>query len=129
MLTYFWIMFGGALGSGARFWVSGLLGDRWGVGFPWGTLFVNLSGSFIIGAVAALTEPGGPWLAGPRLRQFMMIGIFGGYTTFSSFSLQTMELVREGDWLRASANSIFSLVGCLAAVWLGRTFVLAFLAR
>ncbi len=129
MLTYFWIMFGGALGSGARFWASGLVADRYGMVFPVGTLFVNVTGSFLIGVVAALTDPGGTFLMSPRLRQFVMIGFCGGYTTFSSFSLQTLELARDGDWLRAGANSVLSLVCCLVAVWLGRSLVLLFLAR
>jgi CrcB protein len=129
MLTYFWIMFGGALGSGARFWASGLVAERYGATFPLGTLFVNVTGSFVIGAFAGLTEPAGPLLVSPRVRAFVMIGICGGYTTFSSFSLQTMELARAGDWLRAGVNSLLSLVCCLVAVWLGRSAVLLLLHR
>lgn len=129
MLTYFWIMFGGALGSGARFWASGVVAERCGAVFPLGTLFVNVTGSFVIGFVAALTDPGGPLLVSPRVRQFVMIGICGGYTTFSAFSLQTLELVRAGDWLRAGLNSVLSFVCCLVAVWLGRSVALLVLAR
>ncbi|HEX4665841.1 MAG TPA: fluoride efflux transporter CrcB [Chthoniobacterales bacterium] len=129
MLTYFWIMLGGALGTGARFWASGVIGERFGEVFPLGTLFVNVTGSFVIGLFAGLTDPQGPYLASPRLRQFVMIGICGGYTTFSSFSLQTLELAREGDWLRAGLNSVFSLVCCLAAVWLGRALALMLVSR
>ena len=122
MLTYFWIMFGGALGTGARFWASGMVAERFGEVFPLGTLLVNVSGSFVIGFFAGLTDPQGPYLVSPRVRQFVMIGICGGYTTFSSFSLQTLELAREGDWFRAGLNSVLSLVCCLIAVWLGRAF-------
>ena len=129
MLTYFWIMLGGALGTGARFWVSGLVAERFGEIFPLGTLFVNVSGSFVIGFFAGLTDPQGPFLVGPRIRQFVMIGICGGYTTFSSFSLQTLELARDGDWLRAGWNSVLSLVGCLFAVWLGRALALILIPR
>lgn len=129
MLTYFWVMFGGALGSGARFWASGLVGERYGEVFPLGTLFVNVTGSFLIGFFAALTEPSGPLLVSPRLRQFVLIGICGGYTTFSAFSLQTLELARAGDWLRAGLNSVLSLVCCLVAVWLGRILALLILSR
>lgn len=129
MLTYFWIMFGGALGSGARFWASGLVAERYGAFFPLGTLFVNVTGSFLIGIVAAVTDPGGPLLVSPRLRQFIMIGVCGGYTTFSSFSLQTLELAQAGDWLRAGANSVLSLVCCLVAVWLGWFLGLVLMAR
>jgi CrcB protein len=120
MLTYFWIMLGGALGTGARFWASGFIAENFGEVFPLGTLFVNVTGSFVIGFFAGLIDPLGPFLIGPRLRQFVMIGVCGGYTTFSSFSLQTLELARDGDWLRAGLNSVLSFACCLLAVWLGR---------
>ena len=129
MLTYLWIMLGGALGTGARYWASGLVAERFGEIFPLGTLLVNVTGSFVIGFFAALTDPSGTFLVAPRVRQFVMIGILGGYTTFSSFSLQTLELAREGDWLKAGLNSVLSLVCCLIAVWLGRALALLFLAR
>ncbi len=129
MLTYFWVMFGGALGSGARFWASGLVAERYGAVFPLGTLFVNITGSFVIGFFAALSDPGGPLLVSPRLRQFIMIGICGGYTTFSAFSLQTLDLARDGDWLRAGLNSVLSFACCLFAVWLGRIVALLILSR
>jgi CrcB protein len=129
MLTYFWIMFGGALGSGARFWASGLIAERHGAFFPFGTLFVNVTGSFVIGFLAALTMPGGPFLVSPRVREFLLIGLCGGYTTFSSFSLQTLDLAVEGDWLRAGLNCVLSVVCCLVAVWLGRASALLLLAR
>ena len=120
MLNYLWIMFGGALGTGGRFWLSGVVARRAGELFPLGTLAVNISGSFVIGFFAAIADPQGPFLISPRFRQFFMIGLCGGYTTFSSFSLQTLDLMKEGDWLRAAANCIASVVGCLVAVWLGR---------
>ena len=122
-------MLGGALGTGARFWASGLVAERFGEVFPLGTLFVNVTGSFIIGFFAALTDPQGPVLVSPRVRQFVMIGVSGGYTTFSSFSLQTLELARDGDWLRAGFNSVLSLICCLVAVWLGRIVALMLLPR
>jgi CrcB protein len=129
MLTYLWVMLGGALGTGARFWASGLIGERFGEVFPLGTLFVNVTGSFVIGLFAGFIDPQGPYLVSPRLWQFVMIGICGGYTTFSSFSLQTLELAREGDWLRAGLNSVLSLVCCLIAVWLGRALALILVNR
>ena len=129
MLTYFWIMLGGALGSGARFWASGLIAERMGEVFPLGTLFVNVSGSFVIGFFDGLTDPQGPFVVGPRMRQFVMIGVCGGYTTFSSFSLQTLELARDGDWLRAGLNSVLALAGCLVAVWLGRALAVMLVSR
>ena len=120
---------GGALGTGARFWASGMVAERVGDIFPLGTLLVNISGSFVIGFFAGLTDPQGPYLVGPRVRQFVMIGICGGYTTFSSFSLQTLELAREGDWFRAGLNSVLSLVCCLIAVWLGRAIAIIIIPR
>ena len=129
MLTYLWVMLGGALGSGARFWASGFLGERYGETFPLGTLFVNITGSFVIGFIAAFMVPGGPFLVSPRLRGFLLIGVCGGYTTFSSFSLQTLDLAAEGDWLRAGLNCVLSIVCCLIAVWLGRAAALIFLSR
>jgi len=94
-----------------------------------GTLLVNITGSFIIGFFAAFTDPQGPFLVAPRFRQFFMIGVCGGYTTFSSFSLQTLDLVRHGDWLKACLNALLSFACCLAAVWLGRVLALAVLPK
>ena len=129
MLDYILVMAGGALGTGARFWVSGFVSERSGELFPVGTLVVNVTGSFAIGFFAAFTDPEGAFLASPRLRQFFMIGVCGGYTTFSSFSLQTLDLARDGDWLKASLNIALSVVCCLAAVWLGRVLALTFLPK
>ena len=119
MLAYLWIAVGGALGSVARFWFSGVIGRRFGETFPWGTLLVNVSGSFAIGLLAALAEPGGRRFISPTGRQFLMYGLCGGYTTFSSFSLQTLTLMQEGEWLPAAGNVTASVFLCLAAVWLG----------
>ena len=118
-LAYFWVAIGGALGSVGRYWLSGVVASRVGETFPWGTLVVNLSGSFIIGLLAALTEPEGRLLASPGFRLFLMIGVCGGYTTFSSFSLQTLNLLRDGEWLYAGGNVLLSVILCLIGVWLG----------
>jgi CrcB protein len=129
MLDYILVMAGGALGTGARFWVSGFVAERGGELFPLGTLVVNVTGSFAIGFFAAFTDPDGAFLASPRLRQFFMIGVCGGYTTFSSFSLQTLDLVRDGDGFKAGLNTLLSFVFCLTAVWLGRILALAILPK
>ncbi len=129
MLDYILVMAGGALGTGARFWVSGFVAERGGELFPLGTLVVNVTGSFAIGFFAAFTDPDGAFLASPRLRQFFMIGVCGGYTTFSSFSLQTLDLVRDGDCFEAGLNILLSFVCCLTAVWLGRILALAILPK
>jgi CrcB protein len=129
MLEYILVMVGGALGTGARFWVSGFVAERGGELFPLGTLVVNITGSFAVGFLAAFMDPQGFFLMSPRLRQFLMIGVCGGYTTFSSFSLQTLDLVRDGDWFKAGLNTLLSVVCCLAAVWLGRILALAILPK
>ncbi len=129
MLNYCFVMLGGALGTGARFWLSGFVGQRIGEFFPLGTLAVNVSGSFLIGFFAAITDPQGTFLVPYRFREFFMIGICGGYTTFSSFSLQTMDLVRDGDWLRAGLNVLLSVTCCLIAVWLGRILALSLMPK
>jgi CrcB protein len=119
MLTYFWVGLGGALGSIARFWASGVIARHFGETFPFGTLIVNVTGSLVIGFFATLTGTDGRWCVGPSFRTFFMVGLCGGYTTFSSFSLQTLNLARDGEWFQAGANAVLSLVLCLLAVWLG----------
>jgi CrcB protein len=121
MLAYLWVALGGALGSVSRFWVNGLIADKFGATFPWGTLAINVTGSFIIGIIAALAIPEGRLDSSSRqfATQFVMIGVCGGYTTFSSFSLQTLNLLRDREWLYAGGNVILSVVLCMIAVWLG----------
>ncbi len=126
MLAYLWIAIGGALGSVARFWFSGVVARQFGETFPWGTLLVNITGSFAIGVLAALAEPGGRHYLKPGGREFFMYGVCGGYTTFSSFSLQTLQLLMRGDWLRASGNAAASLFLCMVAVWLGYALASSF---
>lgn len=118
-MTALWVMIGSALGGGARYWCSGLVARTVGETFPWGTLTVNVAGSILIGLVAALTGPDGRWLIGGPARQFIMTGVFGGFTTFSSFSLQTLALVQDGEWGRAALNIVLSVVCCLVGVWIG----------
>ena len=117
MAAYLWIAVGSALGGVARYWCSGVAARLIGETFPWGTIIVNIVGSFIIGFFATLTGPDGRVFADTLTRQFVMIGILGGYTTFSSFSLQTLSLVQDGEWWLAGANIALSVVACLVAVW------------
>jgi CrcB protein len=119
MGSYFWVAVGSALGGIARFYCSGLAARTIGETFPFGTLIVNVVGSFIIGFFGTLTGPDGRVFVGSTARQFVMVGICGGYTTFSSFSLQTLSLMNDGEWLYAGANITVSVVLCLFAVWAG----------
>jgi fluoride exporter len=121
-MVYFWIAAGSALGGIARFWCSGVIARAFGETFPWGTLIVNVSGSLLIGIVAALTGPDGRIFLGSTARLALMAGFCGGYTTFSSFSLQTLSLVQDGEWWLAGANIALSVVACLVAVWAGYAF-------
>lgn len=124
MWNALWIFIGGGVGSVARWLVSGWIANSIGQTFPWGTLLVNISGSFIIGVFATVTGPEGRWLPPDSFRQFFIYGICGGYTTFSSFSLQTLTLAEDGQWFKAAANCVLSLVLCLVGVWLGHVVAL-----
>jgi CrcB protein len=121
MIAYFWVAIGGALGSMGRYWMDGVVSNKFGTSFPWGVLFINIGGSFLIGIIGALASPEGRLDSQSRVfaTQFLMIGICGGYTTFSSFSLRTLRFLQEGQWLYAGAYIISSVILCLIAVWLG----------
>ncbi len=119
VIAYLCVALGSALGGVGRY-AFGLLASRmWGDSFPWGTIAINIGGSFIIGFFGALTAPDGPLPAHPNLRIFVMVGICGGFTTFSSFSLQTLSLARDGSWLPAMGNVLLSVTLCLLAVTAG----------
>ena len=119
MLVYFYVALGGAIGSVARAWTTNFMVGLVGPQFPWGTILINIIGSFIIGFFGALTSGDGRFQVPTDARAFVMVGICGGYTTFSSFSLQTLDLVRDGKLVGAFANVALSLVLCLAAVTAG----------
>lgn len=121
MIAYLWVAMGGALGSVARFWVNGIISSRVGETFPWGTMAINIGGSFIIGVVGAVASPEGRLDSPARTfaTQFIMYGICGGYTTFSSFSLQTLRLLQARQWLYAGGNIVLSVLLCMIAVWMG----------
>jgi CrcB protein len=119
MIPYFCVALGSALGGVARYGF-GLMAERlWGESFPWGTIAVNIIGSFVIGFFGALTVPEGAFPTSPNLRILVMVGVCGGFTTFSSFSLQTLDLARDGSWFSASGNVLLSVTFCLLAVTLG----------
>ncbi len=110
MQLYLLIALGGALGSVLRFWLNGVVTIHYGETSPLGalatgTLIINITGSFAIGFFSTLTGPDGRWLVDPpTARLFFMTGICGGYTTFSSFSLQTLTLAQDREWLKAGGN-------------------------
>lgn len=118
-LAYLWVALGGALGSVARFGASGFVSRIAGGTLPWGTLLVNVTGSLLIGLVAGLWFSDGRLMLSADARAFLMIGVLGGFTTFSTFSLETLNLARDGEWLWASANVAGSIALCLLAVWAG----------
>ena len=121
MIAYLWVALGGAIGSVARFGIGGLVSDKFGQSFPWGTLVVNVTGSFLIGLIGALAAPEGRLNPQSRMfaSQFLMYGICGGYTTFSSFSWQTLQSLQDRQWLYAGGNVLLSVALCMVAVWLG----------
>ncbi|HEX5421006.1 MAG TPA: fluoride efflux transporter CrcB [Gammaproteobacteria bacterium] len=118
-MMYLWVAVGSAAGGMARYGCSGLVARSVGGAFPWGTLLVNVLGSLLIGFIAASTAPASRWLLPPEARVFLMVGFCGGFTTFSSFSLETLNLLRDGEWLWAGGNVVLSVVLCLVSVWLG----------
>ena len=118
------VMAGGALGSLARWLVAEWIARfPWSCHFPYSTLLVNVTGSFGIGLLSEWLIEGGLLGHGSAFRALIFIGILGGYTTFSSFSLQTLALLRSGYWLFAAMNVFLSVFFCLAAVWLGVVIV------
>lgn len=112
------VMLGGALGTLGRYALS-LLAQPISRDLPWGTIVINILGSFLIGFFGTLTFAQGRYPLPEAVRLFVMIGICGGFTTFSSFSLQTLELLRNGAMLRAGLNIAISVLLCLAAVAIG----------
>ena len=114
-MIYVMVALGGALGSVLRFWLGDVVGHKAGSPF-WGTLFVNVTGCFLIGLLGNLRENG----PGEFDRYFMMVGVLGGYTTFSTFSLQTLELFQAGSPGLAALNVALSMALCLLGVWLGQ---------
>lgn len=112
------VMLGGAIGTLSRYVIS-VLALPIGSQLPWGTIVINITGSFIIGFFGTLTLAHGRYPVSEDLRLFVMIGLCGGYTTFSSFSLQTLDLLRAGALTRAASNIVLSVVLCVVAVAAG----------
>ena len=118
MSLYSAVIAGGIIGSLMR-WLVALVLPAVAGGFPWPTLFANVTGSFIIGFYAGMTGPDGRLFVSPRTRQFVMTGICGGYTTFSGFAVEMLRFVQAGDVRQAAVYLAVSVTSWLAAVWLG----------
>jgi CrcB protein len=119
MQAYVLVAIGSALGGVSRHWLSGLVASHTTGQFPWGTILVNVLGSFVIGLANAVTGPTGRFGMDLDARLFIMVGLCGGFTTFSSFSLQTLALLETGHAMEAGANVLLSVAICLLSVWLG----------
>jgi CrcB protein len=113
------VLSGGFIGGVARFFLSGFVGRRFGETFPWGTFIVNVTGAFVIGLVAGLARFLGGVFAGEMFRDFVVVGLLGGYTTVSSFCLQSLNLALDGEHRQALFNVVASSVLCVIAVGLG----------
>lgn len=125
MQATIWIAVGSAIGGAARYWVLTLVTRIGGGSFPWGTLAVNVTGSMLIGVFAAVVAPQGGFVADSASRQFVTLGLLGGFTTFSAFSLQTLQLLHSGHLAGAGANIAVSVAACLLGVWVGHQLGLA----
>ncbi len=108
---------GGAVGAILRYAASLGVYALMGRGFPYGTLFVNVTGSLLMGVLSIIMLE--RWNIGPEWRAAILVGLLGSFTTFSTFSIETLNLLEQGDLLRAFANILLSVIVCLAAVWLG----------
>ncbi|MBN9230033.1 MAG: camphor resistance protein CrcB [Legionella sp. 40-6] len=112
------IFIGAGLGGVLRFWISNGVYYFLGRQFPYGTLVVNTTGSFLMGILFVLLVERFNG-SGPQLRSLLLIGFLGGYTTFSSFSIETLNLFESGAWVSGFLNILLSVVLCLLFVWIG----------
>ncbi len=124
MKNYLLVFLGGGLGAGARYWLSGAVYKVLPSDFPYGNLAVNILGCFLIGVLLSLMEE--RFLVQPALRVFLTIGILGGFTTFSSFSYETVALLRDGQSMSAGINVLATVFGCLTATYAGSLFAKLF---
>ena len=126
MIQFLPVMLGGAIGAGLRYFVSLACAARFGAGLPYATLAVNLAGGFAMGMLYALLLRGS---ASDTVRLFVGVGILGGFTTFSAFSLETFAMIQRGDFVMASSYSLISVVGSIlllaAGFWLVQSMEIA----
>jgi CrcB protein len=119
MNLYLWVAFGSAIGGALRYALSREMLPQHSATFPWSTVLINVIGSFVIGFFGTLTVPGSRFQVPDSVRIFVMIGLCGGFTTFSAFSMETHDLLRTGAWVKALLNMGLSVLLCLGAVALG----------
>ena len=112
-----WVFVGGGIGATFRYWLQGATYKFMGTEFPYGTLLVNVLGCFVIGLLMTVLEE--RFAVNPVLRLFLTIGILGGFTTYSSFSYETIAMLREGSYLAGTANVVYTTLNCLGATWVG----------
>lgn len=129
VFTYLAVVAAGTIGVAARMAMSRAVASWIGDEFPFGTVMVNVLGCFIIGLFAGLCGPQGVWHLSQRTQQAVTIGVLGGFTTFSSFSLQTILLMEDRQFFAAAMNVIASVVLCLFACWMGLMIARAIAAR
>lgn len=113
----FIVFIGGGIGATLRYWIYGLAGKLLGPEFPYGTLFVNIVGCFTIGFLMSVFEE--RFIFEPALRIFLTVGILGGFTTFSTFSFETIALLRDGSYFIGGINIVATFVGTLVLAWAG----------
>jgi len=111
------VFLGGGIGAALRYWMTGGVYRVLGAAFPYGTLLVNVVGSVLIGFLMAFFDE--RFLVQPALRLFLTIGVLGGFTTFSTFSYETIALLQEGSWWLGTVNILGSVLTCLAGCWIG----------
>lgn len=117
MVQFLWVCAGSAAGGGARYLMSLGAMRLFGSGFPYGTFVVNLLGSFLLSAIMFVgTET---TMLSPTARIALSIGLMGGFTTYATFSYETLKYLQDGTWALALANVLVTVLGCLAAAWLG----------
>lgn len=121
-MEMFWIGLGGALGANLRYAIGKLVAPHWGTGFPWGTGLVNVTGAFLIGIIATILA--GKLELHPTWRLLLVVGTLGGYTTFSSFALETTALIQDGRWAAALSyvigSNLLGILACFLGIWLAR---------